>query len=82
MTDKRPPCDSEIVGRDGKPMPYHCNLPAGHLGGHASVYQYASACDMLRSTQQVIDGWDYSTGQPTPPASEPPCDSADSGKVR
>ncbi len=38
---ERPPCDAEIIGRDGLPLDFKCNLPAGHLGGHAQTYEAA-----------------------------------------
>lgn len=41
--DQRPSCDSEIIGRDGKPLDYRCNLPAGHLGAHAQTYETTTA---------------------------------------
>lgn len=52
MTDERPPCDSEIIGRDGLPLDFRCNLPAGHLGGHAEL---ADIMPALRKMQDECD---------------------------
>ena len=31
-------CDAEVIGRDGKPLDWRCNLAKGHLGQCAQTY--------------------------------------------
>jgi hypothetical protein len=48
--DARPPCGAEIIGRDGKPLPYRCNLDKDHLGKCAQVYRDSETTGNERTT--------------------------------
>jgi hypothetical protein len=52
---ERPPCDAEMIGRDGKPMGYRCNLPSGHLGGCAMTYEFVCTYDEPTTTAKDAD---------------------------
>ncbi len=57
-TDERPPCDAEIIGRDGKAMPFKCNLPAGHLGvKHAQTWKRPPECTCPPGSDHDACGW-------------------------